>query len=324
MEYFSEREGRLAPRNSEMLTDEVVRGIGALIRSLVSADAFAQSFPVRCSRCSRQRIAQFAEQDFWDALGAIAPSLEGWPKAKSLGFLSKDALARFQVLDAIEFCYAHIAEAHEVEVAKRSTPFVLHVPTVASLFSGEPREHYHLQVDQETGQNEFREQVEDIFRRNGIAYTLTESGHVERILPSELGESIRNSEFNTGDHDLDDLLTTAQSKFLDPNPKVRQEALESLWDAWERLKTIWPGFNKKEQAKAMLAETAGPDSPLLGNALDREAKELTNLGNSLQIRHFERGKEKLGASEHVDYLFQRMFSLIWMILRTQKMVGADT
>jgi len=33
---------------------------------------------------------------------------------------------------------------------------------------------------------------------------------------------------------------------------VRRESLEKLWDAWERLKTVEPGGDKKAQAKALL------------------------------------------------------------------------
>lgn len=325
MKYFSDREGPDSSRDKEEVTDAAVRGFGALIRSRASIDAFGLSFPVRCSRCSRRQIVRCDEQDFWDALGAVVPDLDGWPKSRLSGAPHADMPSNpLQVLDAIEFCHAHVAKSREVEVPARPSPFADVLLQSTSRLFGEPREHYHLRFDRTAGQDEFREQVEDIFRRNGLAYTLTPSGRVERILPTELDESIRRSEFTTGDDDLDELLTTARSKFLDPNAEVRLEALKSLWDAWERLKTMGAGSGKRLQTKAVLDAAAGSHSPILREALEKEARELTDLGNELQIRHFEIGKEKLATSEHVDYLFQRMFSLIWMILRTQKMVGVET
>jgi hypothetical protein len=110
------------------------------------------------------------------------------------------------------------------------------------------------------------------------------------------------------------MLETARRKFLDPDEAIRREALEALWDAWERLKTLG-GQDKKTQAAAMLEAAAGRSSPKLRQALDTEARQLTIIGNSLQIRHSETGQERIARSEQVDYLFHRLFSLIQVILR---------
>ena len=83
---------------------------------------------------------------------------------------------------------------------------------------------------------------------------------------------------------------------------------------WERLKTLDGQGDKKAQTKAMLDATAGTSSPKFRDALEREAKEVTDIGNSLRIRHSETSQEKLASSEHVDYLFYRLFSLIRLIL----------
>ena len=90
-----------------------------------------------------------------------------------------------------------------------------------------------------------------------------------------------------------------------------------LWDAWERLKTLDGQGDKKSQAKAMLDKTPGTSSPKFRDALKREAKDLTRIGNSLRIRHSETSQEMLTMSEHVDYLFYRLFSLIRLVLRSK-------
>jgi hypothetical protein len=54
------------------------------------------------------------------------------------------------------------------------------------------------------------------------------------------------------DETLDELLETAREKFLNRALNVRKQGLEKLWDAWERLKTIEPGKDKKAQATAIL------------------------------------------------------------------------
>ena len=79
-------------------------------------------------------------------------------------------------------------------------------------------------------------------------------------------------------------------------------------------KTLGGEADKRAQAKAMLNATAGEQSPKFRDALEREVIELTNIGNTLRIRHSETTQEKLESSEYVDYLFYRLLSLIRLIL----------
>ena len=44
--------------------------------------------------------------------------------------------------------------------------------------------------------------------------------------------------------------------------------------------------------------------------LNRRARELTWIGNNLQIRHSETSQERLAKGEHVDYLFHRLLAFI--------------
>ncbi|MHB1936940.1 MAG: hypothetical protein ACYCOR_10175 [Acidobacteriaceae bacterium] len=118
---------------------------------------------------------------------------------------------------------------------------------------------------------------------------------------------------------LDELLEDARHKFLNRDLKTRRESLEKLWDAWERLKTIEPGRDKKEQAKALLSR-ASAEPNLLGR-LENEAMELTEIGNKFMIRHTETDKVPINESIHVDYLFQRMFAIVRLLLRSSSRGG---
>ncbi len=175
--------------------------------------------------------------------------------------------------------------------------------------------HHHLDFDIDAGRDEFREDVNRIFRRNGLAYELDWSGCIERLAPPVLREELASAQFDTGDTDLDRMLEKARDKFSDPDETNRREALEVLWDAWERVKTLGKGPNKKAQITALLDHTAGSSTSKFRDALETDANELTRIGNSFQIRHSERNQERLNRSEHIDYLFHRLFSLIQVILR---------
>ena len=178
-------------------------------------------------------------------------------------------------------------------------------------------DHYHLHFDVKSGRSKFRDDINRIFRRNGIAYELTEAGHIERLVAPILREDIASSQFSSGDTELNRMLETARRKFLHPDETMRREALDALWDAWERLKTLGSGPDKRTQVESLIDKAAGSSSPKFHGALEREAKELTWIGNNFQIRHSETNQEKITENRHIDYLFHRLFSLIQMILRTK-------
>lgn len=175
-------------------------------------------------------------------------------------------------------------------------------------------DHYHLTFDIDAGRAAFAEALNRIFRRGGLAHELTEAGRIERLAPPVLREELVSAQFRAGDAELDRMLETGRRKFLDPDEAVRREALEALWDAWERLKTLGSGADKKSRITTILDATATSSSPKLRKALEREAKELTWIGNNLQIRHSETSQERLAKTEHVDYLFHRLFALIQAVL----------
>jgi hypothetical protein len=51
---------------------------------------------------------------------------------------------------------------------------------------------------------------------------------------------------------LDNMLDECRAKFSHRNPLVRREALERMWDAWERLKSLADPSDKKRSVKIIL------------------------------------------------------------------------
>jgi len=290
MSYFSEREEGERPRENEDIGEAAWGGIQALIRAAIENGSFGASYPETCPD-GRGPVGT-DEAGLWQAMRAEITRLSEQP-----WFGPPDEPPRtLDILDMIEFCWRCIGKP-----ARGS---------YHSYFG-----HYHLTFDIDAGRADFADSVNRIFRRNGLAYELTEDGRIERLAPPVLRETLAASRFRTPDPELDRMLETARRKFLDPDESVRRESLEALWDAWERVKTLGSGADKKAQIAALLDATAGSCSPLFREALEREARELTWIGNNLQIRHSEMTQERLADGTHVDYLFQRLFSLIFAILR---------
>jgi hypothetical protein len=109
------------------------------------------------------------------------------------------------------------------------------------------------------------------------------------------------------------MLEAARARFLSPSPAIRQEALEKLWDAFERTKTLDPG-DKKASIESLLAK-ASPE-PKLRERLNLQLNELTFVGNNFMIRHTETTKIPIGESRQVDYLFHWLFATVQLLLRS--------
>jgi hypothetical protein len=119
--------------------------------------------------------------------------------------------------------------------------------------------------------------------------------------------------FKTREQTSDKLLGTAREKFVSRDLVVRREALEKLWNAWERLKSLSDPNDEKRSTKILLDR--GSAEPNFRDRIESEAIQLTEIGNAFMIRHAEVTKTPVTESIHVDYLFHRFFSFIRMPLQ---------
>ncbi len=198
----------------------------------------------------------------------------------------------YEVFDLLQFCARYIALP--AEGAWHKFP-----------------QHHHLRFDRNEGLQGFVNDVNMLFCRNAMAFEMTWGGAIKRLGPPMLPELLQKR-FNTGDVDTDRLLKQACEKILLPQLDDRINALQAIWDAFERIKTL-DSENKKQGATSMLNKAAS--GQVMRAALENEARELTDLGNNLQIRHFEVTKERISDGAQVDHLFHRMLSFITLMLR---------
>lgn len=297
MDYYSDRELGPKPRIKEDIPHEAWGGIVALIDSLISTGAFGLVFPENCTD-GEVTIGNDVKAISL-TIGAEIPSMP-WPLQTTIDdnngfYLEKkeyvpDTLA---VLDLIEFCHRNVAQPIQMDYH----PYF---------------KHYHLKFDKENGRENFRSNINRIFSRNGLAYEIQSDGKIERLAPPIIRESLNNAVFKTDDQTLNRILENARIKYINPNPDVRREALEKLWDAWERIKTLEIPNNKKLSIKQLLDNAATEKH--FRTLLEEESKTLTIIGNKFNIRHSEVTQTQIEYSEQVDYLFHRLFSMIQLLL----------
>ena len=284
---YSERHGKAKLRVAEFLDEGTRHGLLSLVIDRVEEEWFGFQFPAKCD-------------DGYPYAGTDRPKLYRRIRSYDVVLPDKAHINNEnppddgQVFDLIELSYELISEPKFIEHHK---------------FMG----HSHYTYDQEAGRKKFACHVNSIFERNGMAFHFND-GEVTRIAPSVMHEILDQATFNTGDIQLDGLLEGARNKYLNRSLLVRREALEKLWDAWERLKSLEVPKNKKESVKILLDKAA--TEQLFRETLERDACELTSIGNHFMIRHTEVDRTPISGSEQIDYFFFRMFSMIWLLLRT--------
>lgn len=287
MEYFSDQERGKVEATKEDISDQVWRGIISYINTLIDNGAFGESFPERCK--DGTAVIGTSRSAFFEVCRAEIPRL---PEGLEWNNDKPDTL---DLIDFIQFCFKHVSKPYQG----------YHHGYFA---------HYHLAFNSQEGQKMFLDQINQIFERNGIVFRLQFDGSIIRTLPPEFNQLL--AACDTGNEvNFDGLLNDAKTKIRDPDPKVRKEGLERLWDAWERLKTLEEGKDKKTQITKLL-DRAAP-SQEFRDLLEDEANVLTKIGNTFQIRHHEQGKHEIKDPGQIDYLFFRMLSMIFLLLKAR-------
>jgi hypothetical protein len=302
MQYYSDQVRGDQTRNIETITPSVWAGIVSIISTAIDNGSFGESFPENCDD-SPVPIGTNTER-FKSALLAEIPDLQ-FPFKISHTTNNNDIFGASTtsepfapdyliVLDTIQFSYHHIAKPIQ--------------GSFHNFFN-----HYHLTFNKNEGKREFRDKINRIFERNRIAYTLQEDGNILRIAPAILDETLHSVFFRTSDLTLNRMLNEARDKFLNPDIVIRRESLERLWDAWERIKTVLDPSNKRRSVGLLLDKCATESN--FRELLEDEATKLTTIGNTFQIRHSEVTQTEIETSSQVDYIFQRLFSLIWLCIQ---------
>ena len=284
---FSDDENGSNPRTSENIPDNTWNGIVKYILQLLAKEYFGDSFSLFCQdnpvvNCGCDK------KGFYSQLNAFIPSIK-------LPLDPNNKPDNFVILDLITFCHLYIAYPKSI--------------CTHSYFG-----HNHYEYDKLKGQEEFRNTINSIFARNGILFELDHDGKIIRLGSEAIRTSIVGRKFNTGDSILNDLLNLAREKYLNPNSTQRRDAIEKLWDAFERMKTLEDPTNKKASADLLISKTA--KEPLFIQKITAEFNELTIIGNNFRIRHHETDKTEIESNEQVEYLFVRLYALIEYVLKT--------
>ena len=176
--------------------------------------------------------------------------------------------------------------------------------------------HYHL-----TCQNsrnvcaQFRDEINGIFQKTGLLYELNTDLQVERIVEnSPLTPAVESAIAAVKEAGARELLQEAIMLHRSPYPADIRDAVEKLWDAYERLKTYYTTMNKAKSAEKIVNDMAAGQAPYV-TLFDTEFRALTKIGNDFRIRHHETDKVEITDVRYYDYFFNRCLSLIALAIQ---------
>ena len=179
--------------------------------------------------------------------------------------------------------------------------------------------HYHLvKLSSNEIRNDFIEEINACFSRLGLLYTLTANGHVERVVENGVVTvDTINTVLSINEKGTKDLLQEALDLYRSHNPNDLKNAVEKIWDAFERLKTYYTNLDKQQSSTKIINDMADQRQEYI-DLFREEFLKLTYIGNSFRIRHHETDKYDIPDDRYYDYLFNRCLSIIALAVQYLK------
>lgn len=238
--FYSDRTSGQRPCTGEEVTPEAWRGVLAIIKRRLRDGTLAKSFPIQDCIDGPFLITGTNTSDFEQLLVSLIPALKR-QEDEEPGARRAPVSRPTPVLDP--------NRPPPTPVALDVVDFVMqYVATPMTRTNDDYWKHEHLTFNEESENSkraEFAREVELIFQRNGIGFTFGSDLQVVRLGPPEARELLSDFAPRTGDADLDSKLRDATTRFLSRDLQQRVDALEKLWDAFERFKTLELGGDKK-------------------------------------------------------------------------------
>jgi hypothetical protein len=176
--------------------------------------------------------------------------------------------------------------------------------------------HHHLSL-LETRKvfDAFRAEINSIFEKTGLLFTLTANKIVERVVEnSTLSMDTETLIQRVSEQGTRELLEEAIMLFKTPRPSARRDSVEKIWDALERLKTYYTSLDKKASVTKVVNDMSNGQADFI-TLFNSDFKALTDIGNNFRIRHHETNKVDITDNRHYDYFFNRCFSLIALAIQ---------
>lgn len=218
----------------------------------------------------------------------------------------------YMILDFVQFCYTHVKKANRG----------VRIPYIHGLMDSETYTLSYIFNESDSEKEKFQNDINILFRRNGLVYELQEDGTIIRKIPKGIKPLISQL-YKTDDTTLNRLIDEAFCNFLKLKTEDRRVAVEKIWDAFDRMKTYYKSKKTKASILELIKEVSENNSIMI-EILETEANTLRSIGNGkredgsetgFSIRHHESSKHEIIDNNQIDYLFYRMVSFMALFLK---------
>ncbi len=283
--YFSQRQGRSIIRDQEEVGERFWAAFTGYIHEIGNKNYFAQTFPEECP--DGNGICGWTPSLLQSRLLGELPNGE-WP-------LPNEVPSKETAFDFVEFFYR-----------------VISVPS--GIYHSFFRHTDYYNFDTETAQSEYSARINQYLQTCCHPYDFVD-GEIKSPVSPVLDIPLKEEEFALDDTHLSHLLESAVADFFDKSGNKKRKALQSLVDAYDRLKTIEPG-DKKQSVTAIISKLSPVED--VQQTLNADMRVLTKISNEFTIRHHEMAKRQLGDNDFVEYLFYAYYNVIRLILKKYK------
>lgn len=290
--YYTQRQKRIRQAPNPQVGADFWAAFRAYIDRLSTDNYFCKEFPSECGDgLHMYRDDQAIAARLREELGHIE-----WPISPNMSPKSE------RILDLIEFFYKYVAE-----------------PT-KQWFHNWCGNLHPEEYDIYKGHREYTAQVNVLLKRFNHPYKLRK-GRIVHIGSEVIDDWIAAVEFRTNDDHLLRLLNSALGNFFDRSVSKKLEGLRSIVDAFERLKTL-ENVNKRKSVKQVIGKLSPYDE--IRSHFDDHLRKMTQLANTLTIRHHEYDKVILEDEALIDYLFYSYYILVRLILEKYGFVASQS
>ena len=179
--------------------------------------------------------------------------------------------------------------------------------------------HHHIKYSNtEESFNDFQSDVNSLFEMLGLNYRLTKNKLIERITDTDaLIEKARDMDSKMPEEGVRQLIREAIDLYQKARPADNHLATEKIWDALERLKSIYVSSDiDKKRSAEMIIDKVSQGISSFSQLLNEEYLSLTKIGNKFRIRHHEMDKIDIPSDDFYDYFFNRCLSLILLTIKS--------
>lgn len=289
-QFYSDRTRGPVLATHELIPENTRNGLLGLIGRRIDSDWLAEEFPAMCG--DGNGVAGTNNRALEVDVAALIPTVS-WP-------LFSAEYDDEELFDLIEYFARRVSR-----------------PVQGGWHSF--LRHYELSFKKREGQAEFRDEVNELLRRGGTVFALSADLQIQRVGSPELQALVRELRPNSGDSTLDELVEEGRALYLSRHERERATAIEKLWDAFERLKTLEPPHVKPASAEALLGHIADAD---MREIIRSEMRALTDFGNNFRIRHAELNQIPIPDSA-LDYVAGRMMNLLILLLSQRGWIDPD-